>query len=219
MERDDKDVYIIYKSTNTKTGGVYIGATGHSIKRRKQNHYYKSQTGTGSKFHEGIATYGMNCFEWEVVDTAKTAEEMAFKEKQYIGNFDSLKNGYNSDCGGAFKKTVYQYDKNGSLINTFSSLSEAAKQVGVVKQAISKACLRRYGRCRGFYWGYEPCDSFVRSADNRCRKVHQYTLDEKFLEEYISVAEAARRTGFSQSGISRVCRGERSSYKGFNWSY
>ena len=49
--------------------------------------------------------------------------------------------------------------------------------------------------------------------------VEQYNLDGNLIKEYPSAKEAMRQTGFSQGHISEVCRGEKSSYKGFVWKY
>lgn len=212
-------MYKIYRVTNNANDKVYIGATKDTVEKRKQNHYYKSQTDTGAKFHTEIATYGLGSFQWETIDTACTVDELAAKEKYYIHVYESQQTGYNSDQGGAFKKTVYQYSENGVYINRFSNLREAANSVGVCKQAVSRACLNKSKKCCGFYWSYEYLDSPVFEKDKRSKKVFRYSLNGELEEDYDSVAEASRKTGYSESGISRVCRGERSSYKGFRWKY
>jgi len=212
-------MFKIYKVTNSINDRVYIGATTQKVNSRIQNHYYKSETSTGSKFHEGIATHGLNSFQWETIDTAFTINELAMKEKQYINSYDSVNNGYNSDCGGALKKTVYQYTADGVNINRFSSLSEAASKVNVCKQAIGRACLNSSSTCKGYYWSYELLGSPILVRDKRCKNVFRYSLNKELQEVYKSVADAARKTGYSESGISRVCRGERSSYKNYLWKY
>ena len=51
------------------------------------------------------------------------------------------------------------------------------------------------------------------------KPVIQYDKEGEFVTEYPSVMEAARQTGLKQQYISRVCTGERKSYKGFIWKY
>lgn len=212
-------MYLIYRVTNKTNHKVYIGATKDNIEKRKQNHYYRSRTNTGTKFHSEIATYGLDSFRWETIDTAFSIEELASKEKHYINVYDSQQNGYNNDRGGAFQKTIYKYSENGVYINRFSSLTEAAISVGVCKQAISKACLSNSKNCKGYFWSYGPLEALVQKVDKRCKKVFCYSLAGVFIKEYSSVADAARKTGYSESGISRVCRGERSTYKEHIWKY
>ena len=50
------------------------------------------------------------------------------------------------------------------------------------------------------------------------KKVLQFTLDGEFVREYPSEAECARN-GFCQGHVSRCCRGERKSHKGFIFKY
>lgn len=50
------------------------------------------------------------------------------------------------------------------------------------------------------------------------KKVLQFTLDGEFVREYPSEAECARN-GFCQGHVSRCCRGERKSHKGFRFMY
>ena len=50
------------------------------------------------------------------------------------------------------------------------------------------------------------------------KKVLQFTLDGEFIREYPSEAEC-ERNGFCQGHVSRCCRGERKSHKGFIFKY
>lgn len=49
--------------------------------------------------------------------------------------------------------------------------------------------------------------------------VEQYDLEGNKVAEYISAAEAGRIFGCNSRYISRVCAGERKSYKSFIWKY
>lgn len=51
------------------------------------------------------------------------------------------------------------------------------------------------------------------------KKVSQYTASGRYLCSYESASKAARANGISNSCISRCCRGERATYKGFIWRY
>src|SRR5690606_3503241 len=115
MNKGDKD-FIIYKVKCEITGELYVGATTDSLRKRKLDHEERAKRGEFNKFHEAISTYGVEAFNWEQIDTASSNDELAQKEKQYVLEFNSKKDGYNSDSGGGFKKTVYQYQlKDGSL--------------------------------------------------------------------------------------------------------
>jgi len=211
--------FIVYKVENIHNGWVYIGSTTSTMEERKRDHVQKADNGTGHYFHQEIATFGPEAFNWEQIDTAETANELAAKEKDYILEYNSKEEGYNQDSGGGFKKIVYQYDMEGILQNTFESLSEAAKIVDVNKRSISAACLGKIINCKGFYWCYDLVDVYLPVADNRRKKVLQLDLDGNILNTYLSVAEASRQTGISKSPIAKTCRGEQEQTGGYFWKY
>jgi len=212
-----KGIGIIYKAENKKNGMVYIGSTTKSIEERKNDHIKKAKKNVGSSFQEAIATYGIDAFEWESIDTASTLDELALKEKEYIKSFDSVKSGYNMDCGGGFQKTVYQFTHWGLLVGEWHSLNWAAFVVFGKEKGISNACLGNCKSYKGYYWSYDK--NFTVPNDTRKKRVGQYDLENKLVQRFDSVAEASRCSGLSKSSISRVCRNERKQAGGFIWTY
>jgi group I intron endonuclease len=211
---------IIYKATNTVTQEVYIGATTKTLEDRIEDHIQKANKANGSYFQEAIATYGEEAFVWEAIDTAETANELAEKERNFIFQYNSQENGYNSNRGGGFKKTIYQYDFNtGELLNSFEDLQSAAAAVNTDKRTISNSCLGVYKTGRGFYWSYTNAPVFKNEPDARKKLVYQYTLDGIFITNYSSAAEASRISGVSKTSITRCCREERINSCGFIWKY
>ncbi|WAC01677.1 NUMOD1 domain-containing DNA-binding protein [Lacinutrix neustonica] len=211
---------IIYTSKNKETGKYYIGATKKSLKERKVDHINKSNNNSSLPFHEAIATYGIDAFEWQETDTANSNDELAQKEKAYILEYNAKNEGYNSDSGGGFKKTVYQYSlEDGSLIGSCKSLEEAGKVVNSKKQDISRACLSVNKVYRGFYWSYEFKEPFEPEIDERKKGVTQLGLDGEFIREYKSINEASEVTGYNKTSIAKVCRRERKTAGGFCWTY
>lgn len=209
--------YKIYKSTNQSTSQVYIGSTTNSLYQRRLDHTERASRNEKGKFYEAISTYGAEDFEWEVVDTANNIDELAQKEKHYIIEYEANKNGYNSDSGGGFKKSVYQYDATtGEQIARFECLGDAAKAVNSSKSNIGSACLGSAKTAAGFCWSYNDMASF-KVADKRFKSVSQRSLDGQLLKEYKSIAEASRKTGINKSSIAKAVRGERKTAGGFCW--
>lgn len=219
MENTKNNSGIIYKVINTETNQVYIGTTTKSIDERKNDHLQKSNKGTGYKFHNAISTYGADSFRWIQIDTASNIDELAYKEIKYISEYDSLENGYNSDKGGGFKKTVYQYDLDGTLLNSFGDLNSAAVSINATKKGISKACWNVNHALGGYLWSYQFKEKFIPESDSRKKEVIQHSLNGNVLARYISASEASRKTGLSKTCISRCCRGERKHSGGFLWNY
>lgn len=212
--------YIIYKAENLLNGQVYIGATSNSIENRKLDHIERAKRGEKNKFHESIRTYGEYAFKWVQIDTARCVDELAQKEKDFIYEYKTKKDGLNSDSGGGFKKSVYQYSKqDGSLIATYSCLKEAASTVDSSKQNISRACLSVTKEFSGYYWSYKDEEEILPIVDNRKRAVVQLNLNGEIINSYGSIVEASETLGINKTSIAKVCRGERNTAGGFIWKY
>lgn len=212
--------YIIYKAENIFTGDVYVGATTKTLNERKNDHLTKSKNGSDGYFHQAIQTYCEESFVWTVLDIANSIDELAQKETEYILSFNSVENGYNSDNGGGFKKTVYQYNvETGKLINSYDDLSSAANAVNAVKTSISSACLHYNKTCKGFAWSYSSSLEPSSSLDLRKKTVNQISLKGEFIASYESASEASRKTGISKTCITRCSRNERKQAGGFLWEY
>lgn len=212
--------YYIYKVTNTEEEGIYIGASTKSVDKRKRDHLQKVDKYNNNKLYDAISTYGAEAFVWETIDTASTADELAHKEKYYISYYSSKENGYNSDVGGGFKKTVYKYDlESKELIKHFECLDDAGASVEASRKQISRACLSVNQIFNGFYWSYDKNDVFEPSKDQRKKMVCQYTLNDISIACFNSVAEASRATGVNRSCIAKVCRGERNVAGNYGWKF
>lgn len=90
---------IIYRVKNKISGKVYIGQSIHTLEKRKDTHLKSIETGK-SKFYKALKSYGVDNFQWEVIDTATTKEELNQKEKNYIIEYNSIDDGYNMVEGG-----------------------------------------------------------------------------------------------------------------------
>lgn len=219
MNMENKN-YIIYKAQNTLTRECYIGATTKSIEIRKYDHYLKSKNGSLIFFHKALKTYGVENFNWSVIDIASTNNELAEKETKHIEYYNSIHNGYNSVKGSNIKKSVYQFDINThELINSFEDLASAANKVNASKKSISDVCLNYNTTCKGYFWSYSSSLVLSSNFDKRKKAVKQFSLDGVFLTNYDSAAKASAITGVSKTCITRCCRGERPKSGGFIWNY
>ena len=209
----------IYQIFNTLTRESYIGATKGDVKKRLKDPVRKSVKKVDRKLHRAIGKFGLEAFVIKEIDTAKTTDELAQKEKKYILQYDSLNNGYNSDCGGGFRKTVYQYDyKTKEFVNKFDDLENASMAVKASRKSISNACLGYNKSCKGYAWSYT--DTYPEMAiDSRLKPVYQYTLQGQHIKIFESLKEASLELGISESCIGRCCRGEREQTSGFKFSY
>lgn len=93
---------IIYKITNMINGNVYIGQTVRTLKSRIAGHKSKFLSGVDTHLYRAMRKYGWDNFEFNIVDTASTKEELDYLESYYIRKYDSIRHGYNMLPGAEF---------------------------------------------------------------------------------------------------------------------
>lgn len=157
--------YLIYKHTllldGEFNGWSYIGQTIQKTTRRWRGNGkgYKDQT-----FGKVIDTFGWENFSHEILaENIATIEEANRLEEYYISYFhtyvgDPECRGFNVSPGGYnrenYGKTVYQLDKNKTIVNTFTSISAAARAVNTDPSVISRCCSEpeRHAFASGYFW-------------------------------------------------------------------
>lgn len=90
---------IIYKSTNLINGKSYIGKSIKSLNHRKSKHINHTKNGSTNYFHKAIRKYGIENFEWFVIEECKE-DILNEREIFWIKKLKTRFNGYNLTDGG-----------------------------------------------------------------------------------------------------------------------
>lgn len=95
---------IIYAAINIITGKFYVGKTTKTLAKRKAGHLRSSKNPGTNVFFRSIQKHGWEAFSWFVLDYADSAEELSFKEEQWLWSTNAIhyKFGYNrrtNSCG------------------------------------------------------------------------------------------------------------------------
>ena len=123
------------------------------------------------------------------------------------------------------EREVAQIDVNtNEVVNTFKSLSEAARESGIGQGNISKCCKGLINQAGGFRWEYTKAYDPLEQTK---REVEKYDLKtNKALKTYKSSMDAARnldlgdtRIDSAANKIRQCCKGTLNSYKGYGWRY
>lgn len=201
----------IYKITNDVNGHAYIGQAVDVFVRWRQhfNEAYNPESNAyDGYFYRAVRKYGVENFSMKVLEVCKP-EELNDREIFYIKKFDTYRNnGYNMTIGGqdfscTTARAIDQYDLNGNLVCTYTSIAEAKRQTGVCH--IDRVLSGESRTSGGFYWSYCGNGFNLRGEKkNREKQVNQYTLDGVFVRSYASITDAQRETGLT--GISNACR-------------
>lgn len=126
-------------------------------------------------------------------------------------------------------RPVIQYDLNGSFINRYDSIMDAANNLG--KQNIStirNCCNKQIKSAYNFLWKFEDDDitieelvyNFNLSGKGKHKKVQQFDLNGNFIKEFNSCREAAKNINAPYHvGISACCIGKQKTAYGYKWKY
>lgn len=94
-------VFYIYIIKNRKNKKFYIGKTTGSIQTRFKRHINDALSmRLNTHLAKAIRKDGEESFFIEILDTAKTEDELNQKEKYWIKHLDAVNKGYNSSDGG-----------------------------------------------------------------------------------------------------------------------
>lgn len=234
---DKKEYYgIIYKIENKVTGKTYIGQTtnprgfngrydykGTGIERVYNYSLNKARQGIDYNQHlfRSIEKYGIDAFVVdEVFDIADNKDELNEKERYYIEQFDSFKNGYNRSIGGDSvkgadkpygkdsprSKSVCQISPDGNLIKIWGCISDVERELNISNSHISQVCKNKRKLAGGFVWVYEkdydPNKDYqriprIKDMGKGTKPVLLLSEDNEVIKEFYSVNNAGAELGIS----------------------
>jgi hypothetical protein len=125
------------------------------------------------------------------------------------------------------RRQVSQYDQKGKRVNTFASISDAARATGINLPGIGHAANEIEPTAGGFFWKFGNEKTFdVKEflarrlqgyKEKRGAKVTQYDRQGNPVGHYITLQEAGKAINGHWTAISAVIRGIRNSAYGYRW--
>ncbi len=194
-----KDFGGIYAIFNLKTVQVYIGST-MFMKRRKRDHFWslREKRHVNKKLQHSFDKYGEEFFEFKVLELCDSPSELLYLEQRYIDYYS-----YNFEifnlCKVAGSKLGYKATED-----TIEKLRKVSKgrNLGRKRSDETKAKMRIVNKNK------------VPTTQNRkalllanSKPVGMFDIDGNLIERFYSIAEAARKTGYSKSSIGYYCNG------------
>lgn len=196
----------IYKITNLINNKLYIGQTQVSLEKRWKEHILDSKR-YDYKFSRALRKYGEENFKMEVIEEIPD-NMLNDREIYWISFYDSYKHGYNSTLGGS------------GALKTDRDLIKKLWDDGYSVKEISEKVELSPGRISIILQGYKNYshqESITRSQRDRMIGVCQYDLNGNFIQEFKSMADAAREVGCRTSNISKCCNTDNTSCCGYLW--
>ena len=209
----------IYKITNKNSGAVYIGQTSRDYKIRWNEHLnYLGQDYDPQKatlLHRALNKYGKDNFDFEVIEETDdlNGREQYWIEYYHCYIYDPLyEKGYNMTPGGKGCAQPSPYEQQ------IIQLWEEGYSVGEIIDKVN--CSRETARNILNKFNIDISLRLRRGCKYKSRPIHQYTLDGIYIQEFPSLAEAARVIPkVTTSSLVNACRGEISQTGRFIWVY
>jgi group I intron endonuclease len=183
---------IIYKVENKISGKVYIGQTIHTLETRKNTHLKMVEVGK-SKFYKALKSYGVDNFDWVVIDTATTKDELNQKEIHYIREYNSIENGYNMVDGGTggYNKYAVIANKLKRKGKTFEEIYSTTEIITKIKSNLSNRMVE-HNKTYGF-------DKIDKEKQREIARKGAYKLVEM---GYTHSEETKKKISEAQKGIT-----------------
>jgi len=240
--RDENVVGIIYKIRNKINNKIYIGQTIRSLNERISE--YKN--GLGNEYlNNAFNKYGWDNFEFSIIDTANTIEELNNKEIKYIIEYKSNQKefGYNIQSSGnnatttidtinKMSKSHLGIKQNEEWINKRIAISgsDEAKKYGKRKSEDEKKQLSK--KSAKFWLGKSRSDETKQKISKTkkmnglseyqkqkiCKKVYRINIKTNEITVFDSTNKASEYIGVNQSTISRWCSKQRI-ISGYLWKF
>lgn len=116
---------------------------------------------------------------------------------------------------------VHQYDKNGTFIKEFVSITLASKSVNLTSGSILSCVRGKSQTAGGYVWRYTDQafhpQSELKKFPQNGSEVTQLDLKGNVLATYKSIFSASKLTGVASTSIHRNFKGTRDSAGGFKW--
>lgn len=150
------------------------------------------------------------------------ADNLEWCTFKYNINYGTLRERQAKKCG----KKILQIDKNGNLVKCWDSIREAGRTLGLHAGTISKCCNKNIycKTCGGYIWRFGNSIEDVNQEDitilnGNCKKVYQYSIDGKFIKEWISLKDASSILNIPKTCISDCCNKRHKTAGGYVWRY
>lgn len=191
---------------------VYVGQTSFSMEHRFAQHLNdcrSNKIAKDKKLYVAMRNFGISNFRPVFITETDNPD---FDERQYIGLYDTYRNGFNMTIGGQGKERI-----NKSAVikqyNSGLSIRQVAKSnkcsTDAVSNILSDAGITAEERQRNGH-------KFLN------KKVSQFSLDGKYINTFESCHHAARDVFGKDScnaGINKCARGLLKEYCGYFWKF
>jgi group I intron endonuclease len=216
---------IVYIATNKINGKKYIGYTTKTLEKRRKEHLYKSKYISDKHyfylFKSAIRKYGIDSFEWEILENCSSIEDCCDKEIYYINEYNTISpNGYNLTKGGnggiqseetkiKISNSVKKYWKDNKNSNAFVKATKEERSEWAKKSWKIK---KEKGYVAKTYSHKESSKIKMSLTKNKLNKIKWFNI---YTLETIELSPTymSRKTGLSAGVFNHLKKGSQSKTK------
>lgn len=225
-------IYIVKNKQNNK---VYVGQTICTVAHRKSKHKSDSNSlkgsGYDSKFYRAIRKYGIDSFEWSIIESDIEINNLDDAEKKYIKIHDSYLNGYNSTEGGQLSRGSMSDEVKKKISRSKIGQVPWNKGIPMSDDAKAKVSKNKKGQRKGIPRRPHVIESMLRGKKEKgYLKEYRDKLSishggteflvidlktNKEVGKWKNQSACARDLGLPQQQISKCLSGYKKSHKGY----
>lgn len=194
----------IYKILNKVNDKFYIGSS-NNLLHRKSTHFYDLRNNKHRNIHlqRSYNKYNEDDFEFSIIEECEV-DDLIKREQYYI---DNLNPHFNILKIAGSSLGIKRPDQS-TRIQKFNKN----------RQITSETKLRTSNTLKKI--GHKPTKECTEKSMLVLRKpVLQFDLEGNFLKEFISLQDACRKLGMASGNLSKACKDENKTLKGFKWKY
>ena len=209
--------YIVYLTKNIVNGKIYIG-----VHKTENSQIFDGYYGNGvnikdqsklkhpkEPFHYALKKYGFKNFKRSVIKSFDNLEDALKLESEIVNSeFIKRKDTYNVTLGGGMPPIkeikVYQFDLQGNLINSYDSILQASKILGIDDSAIGYA-IKNKTTSKEFLWAItETININEYSTSLQRKEVYLYSLEGEFAYKFESLTKCSEFLHMSIGPVQRA---------------
>ena len=227
--------YIVYETTNlvnnkfyigvhkTKDSNVFDGYIGCGVLMQHSSSYMNPKT----LFQFAVKKYGIKNFRRKVLKVFNNIDDALKLEAELVDiNFIKRTDTYNIALGGTeiditqfSYHSIYIYSASGKLVDSYESVTEAAKDAGCKEKVIYRAI--KSGMKRGdYYYSYTLTDNFIpnKLPSLKGKTIYVYDLEGNYVTSLLSGEELKNFFNITYYGNIRQAILNDRPYKGYQLS-
>ena len=227
--------YIVYETTNlvnnkfyigvhkTKDSNVFDGYIGCGVLMQHSSSYMNPKT----LFQFAVKKYGIKNFRRKVLKVFNNIDDALKLEAELVDiNFIKRTDTYNVALGGTeidvtqfSYHSIYKYSASGKLVDSYESVTEAAKDAGCKEKVIYRAI--KSGMKRGdYYYSYTLTDNFIpnKLPSLKGKTIYVYDLEGNYVTSLLSGEELKNFFNITHYGNIRQAILNDRPYKGYQLS-